>query len=77
MINTAAGVILNKDKIGKRSRSDKTGYTYTTRSYGIGSSMGLFANFSSYSKHPTIFEYHEIGYNTSVLCSFNVSSRYK
>ena len=76
MTNTAAGVISDKDKIGKRPRSDKTGYTYTTQSYGIGSSMGLFANFSLYYKHPTIFEYPEIGYNASVLYAFNVSSQW-
>ena len=76
MINTAAGVISDKDKIGKRPRSDKTGYTYTTRSYGIGSFMGLFANCSAYYKHPMIFEYQEIGYNASVLCAFNFSSQW-
>lgn len=80
MINTAAGVISDKDNIGKRPRSDKTGYTYTTRSYGVGSSMGLFADFSanfpaSY-QHPTTFAYQEIGYNASVLCAFNVSSQW-
>ena len=76
MINTAAGVISDKDNIGKRPRSDKTGYTYATRSYGIGSSMGLFANFSAYYQHPTTFAYQDIGYNASVLCAFNVSSQW-
>ena len=78
MINTAAGVIADKDSIGTRPRSDKTGYTYTDRSYGVGSSMGLVADFtdSAIYDQSTTFVYQEIGYDASVNCSFNVSSKW-
>ena len=78
MINTAAGVIADKDSIGTRPRSDKTGYTYTDRSYGVGSSMGLVADFTeSYIyNQSTTFVYQEIGYDASVNCSFNASSKW-
>ena len=78
MINTAAGVISDKDGLGTRPRSDKTGYTYKQRSFGVGSSMGLFTDFSDfvYYNHSTTFAYQEKGYNTTVHCAFNVSSKW-
>ena len=76
MINTAAGVIYDKDAIGKRPRSDKTGYTYSTRSYGVGSSLGLAQSFSKGYRHPMMYQYQEIGYNASVVCNFNASSQW-
>lgn len=77
MINTAAGVIYDKDAPdGKRPRSDKTGYTYRTRSYGVGSSLGLAQSFSEGYRHPMMYQYQEIGYNASVVCSFNASSQW-
>ena len=76
MINTAAGVIYDKDASGKRPRSDKTGYSYSTRSYGVGSSLGLAHSFSKDYRHPLMYQYQEIGYNASVICSFNKSSQW-
>lgn len=76
MINTAAGVIYDKDANGKRPRSDKTGYTYSTRSYGVGSSLGLAQSFSKGYRHPMMYQYQEIGYNASVICSVNASSQW-
>ena len=76
MINTAAGVIYDKDAHGKRPRSDKTGYTYSTRSYGVGSSLGLAQSFNKGYRHPMVYQYHEIGYNASVICGFNASSKW-
>ncbi len=77
MIYTAAGVIAEKDSLGTRPRSDKTGYTYTNRSYGVGSSMGLDRNFSSGYDQPTTFQYQEIGYHANVHCGRNTSSGWK
>ncbi len=76
MINTAAGVIYDKDANGKRPRSDKTGYTYSTRSYGVGSSLGLAHSFSKDYRYPMMYQYQEVGYNASVLCGFNTSSQW-
>ena len=76
MINTAAGVIYDKDASGKRPRSDKTGYTYSTRSYGVGSSLGLAQSFSTGYRHPMTYQYQEVGYNASVSCTFNASSQW-
>ena len=76
MINTAAGVIYDKDANGKRPRSDKTGYAYNTRSYGVGSSIGLAQSFGEGDRHPLMYRYQEIGYNASVICSFNASSQW-
>ena len=76
MINTAAGVIYDKDANGKRPRSDKTGYSYSTRSYGVGSSLGLAHSFSKDYRYPLMYQYQEIGYNASVICSFNASSQW-
>ncbi|CAD6572545.1 MAG: hypothetical protein ASARMPRED_005446 [Alectoria sarmentosa] len=77
MINTAAGVIYDKDAPdGKRPRSDKTGYAYRTRSYGVGSSLGLAQSFSEGYRHPMMYQYQEIGYNASVVCTFNASSQW-
>ena len=76
MINTAAGVIFDKDQLGKQPRSDKTGITYTTRSYGVGSSLGLFTNFSQGYQYPITYKYQEVGYNASVVCHFNKTSQW-
>lgn len=58
MINTAAGVKADKDTLGTRPRSDKTGYTYTNRSYGVGSSIGLsISDLDEYPTQPTAFYY--------------------
>ena len=76
MINTAAGVIYNKDAHGRRPRSDKTGYTYSTRSYGVGSSLGLAQSFGKGYRYPMVYQYQEIGYNASVVCGFNASSQW-
>ena len=76
MITTAAGVIYDKDAHGKRPRSDKTGYTYSTRSYGVGSSLGLAQSFGKGYRYPMLYQYQEIGYNASVICSFNASSQW-
>lgn len=75
MINTAAGVIFDKDELGTRPRSDKTGYTYTGRSYGVGASSGLFSDFSD-DFQPSSVQYQEVGYNASILCGFNTSSQW-
>ena len=79
MINTAAGVIADKDSLGTRPRSDKTGYTYTNRSYGVGSSIGLaIASFDFEQNFPqsTFLNYQEVGYYADVLCGFNTSSEW-
>ena len=77
MINTAAGVIADKDTLGTRPRSDKTGYTYTNRSYGVGSSIGLLTpDFEALPTQPTTFNYQEVGYYADVLCGFNTSSQW-
>ena len=73
MMNTAAGVITDKDTLGTRPRSDKTGYTYSQRSYGVGSSIGLsILDFGE----STVFAYQEPGYYAEVLCAFNTSSNW-
>lgn len=77
MINTAAGVINDKDTLETRPRSDKTGYTYTNRSYGVGASIGLiFPDFEALPTPPTTFKYQEVGYYAEVLCGFNTSSQW-
>ena len=78
MINTAAGVIADKDTLGRsRPRSDKTGYTYTNRSYGVGSSIGLsISDFEEFPTQPEAFYYQEVGYYADVLCGFNTSSKW-
>ncbi|MCJ1454530.1 hypothetical protein MMC28_004883 [Mycoblastus sanguinarius] len=76
MLTTAAGVIRDKDQTGKRPRSDQTGYTYSTRSYGVGSSLGLFTNFSQGYQNPMTYQYQEVGYNASVICGFDVNSQW-
>ena len=77
MMNTAAGVITDKDTLGTRPRSDKTGYTYARRSYGVGSSIGLSnLDFGEYPTQPTAFNYQEPGYYAEVLCGFNTSSNW-
>ena len=77
MINTAAGFIADKDTLGTRPRSDKTGYTYTTRSYGVGSSIGLsIPDFQESITQPTNLTYQEVGYYADVTCGFNTSSNW-
>ena len=78
MINTAAG-ILNKACIGEGlPRSDKTGFTYMTRSYGVGASVGLLPP-AAIGNYYNVFgySYTEIGYEVSISCDFNLSSQWK
>lgn len=77
MINTAAGVIAAEDGGRTRPRSDKTGYTYTKRSYGVGSSIGLsISDSSNLYNQSTKLNYQEDGYYAKVLCGFNTSSQW-
>jgi len=77
MINTAAGVLSDKDMSGRMPRSDQTGCSYRTRSYGVGSSIGLSRrDFSSDSQQLQNFHYKEVGYIVSVDCKFNTSSQW-
>ncbi|KAL2043986.1 hypothetical protein N7G274_003506 [Stereocaulon virgatum] len=75
MINTAAGVVFDRDQLGIRPRSDKSGFTYSSRSYGVGAAVGLFSNFNEHSRVST-FQYQEIGYHTKINCIFNTSSQW-
>jgi hypothetical protein len=75
MINTAAGVVFDKDRLGIRPRSDKSGFTYSSRSYGVGAGVGLLSNFNNYSQ-VSAFQYQEIGYHTKINCTFNTSSQW-
>ena len=77
MINTAAGVIFDKDRLGQRPRSDKSGFAYSSRSYGVGSSVGLIFPANEVIGLPSAFSYNETGYATNVNCSFNASSQWK
>ncbi len=75
MINTAAGVIFDKDEGQTIPRSDKTGYTYNHRSYGVGASLGLVEIGNSY-QHATNVQYQEVGYDASITCNYNASSQW-
>lgn len=78
MIDTAAGLIADKHSIGTRPRSDMTGYAYTNRSYGVGSSVGLLSNSNKEIDlgyiQATIFRYQEIWYYADVTCGRNSSA---
>ena len=82
MINTAAGAIFDKDNDVSRPRSDKTGFTYSARSYGVGASVGLapppaIQAGDGYAPQVSSYSYNETGYNASVTCAFNTSSAWK
>ena len=77
MINTAAGIIYDKDFKGNAPRSDKTGFTYKTRSYGVGASVGLTLPIYNGSQPMFSYVYEETGYKTKVDCNFNSSSQWK
>ena len=76
MVSTAAGVIADEDWGRTRPRSDKTGFTYNKRSYGVGSSIGLANLDSNAYNQSTNLNYQEDGYYAKVYCSFNTSSQW-
>ena len=68
MISTAAEHLFDYSNSTKGiPRSDKTGFTYSNRSRGIGASVGLVESISGL-KHNHVFAYNytEIGYDTDV-----------
>lgn len=75
MVNTAAGVVYDKNRT--KARSDKTGFTYTSRSHGVGASVGLVHTplGQGYEK-VFAYNYTEIGYDVKVSCEFNSSSQW-
>ena len=74
---TAAGIIFDKDSTNSTPRSDHTGFTYDTRSYGIGSSVGLsLPTTGEGTTAASGYTYNEIGYDTSVYCQVNSSSQW-
>ena len=78
MISTAAEHLFDYSNSTKGiPRSDKTGFTYSNRSRGIGASVGLVEPISGL-KHNHVFAYNytEIGYDTDVSCIFNSSSQW-
>ncbi len=76
IVNTAAGVVYDAHKTKGLPRSDKTGFTYTSRSYGVGASVGLYPPLGQSYQHAFAYNYTEVGYNVSVSCEFNSSSQW-
>ena len=55
------------------AKLDRTGYIYTTRSYGAGASVGLVDNLLD---QVTSYMYNETGYLTEALCVYNATSEF-
>ena len=55
------------------AKLDKTGYIYTTRSYGAGASVGLMDDSLD---QPTSYTYNETEYLTEALCAYNATSNF-
>ncbi|KAK8085642.1 hypothetical protein PG997_006913 [Apiospora hydei] len=73
IIDHAKNTITPEGGIASQPKLDRTGYTYTTRSYGVGSSVGLV---DSFQPSPKGYRYSEIGVHATVDCLYNYSSQY-
>ncbi|KAK7932077.1 hypothetical protein PG985_002789 [Apiospora marii] len=73
IIDHARNTITPDGGITTQPKLDRTGYTYTTRSFGVGSSVGLADGFQP---TPKAYRYSEIGVHTTVECLYNYSSQY-
>ncbi|KAK8053114.1 hypothetical protein PG996_012415 [Apiospora saccharicola] len=73
IIDRAKSTITPESGIASQSKLDRTGYTYLTRSYGVGSSVGLADGFQP---TPKAYRYSEIGVHATVECLYNYSSQY-
>lgn len=73
IIDHAKNTITPEGGIASRPKLDRTGYTYTTRSFGVGSSAGLADGFQP---TPKAYRYSEIGVHATVECLYNYSSQY-
>ncbi|KAK8124119.1 hypothetical protein PG999_004037 [Apiospora kogelbergensis] len=57
------------------AKLDRTGYIYTTRSYGVGSSAGLTDR--DFQPTPKGYRFSENGVKATVECAYNYSSQYR
>ncbi|KAK8044241.1 oxidoreductase [Apiospora rasikravindrae] len=73
IIGHAKNTITPEGGIAPQPKLDRTGYTYTTRSYGVGSSVGLV---DSFQPTPKGYRYSEMGVHATVECLYNYSSQY-
>ncbi len=77
MVTNAAGIgsDMYSDQ-GRLPRSDKTGYAYTSRSFGVGASVGILDAPDQQYDNVVAYNYTEIGYLVEVSCEFNTSSQW-
>ncbi|RAK95481.1 uncharacterized protein BO80DRAFT_418752, partial [Aspergillus ibericus CBS 121593] len=58
------------------AKLDSTGYSYTGRSYGVGSPVGLTDSAVSFYPWAANYTYHERGYDAQIDCIYNASSQF-
>ncbi|PYH79461.1 hypothetical protein BO82DRAFT_356433 [Aspergillus uvarum CBS 121591] len=74
--STASPLLANASRV--HPKLDNTGYSYTGRSYGVGTSVGLTdSGLRTTYPHATGYTYVEPGYVAHVECAYNRSSAFR
>jgi hypothetical protein len=71
IIDNARNTMTPSGQVSSHPKLDRTGYTYATRSFGVGSGAGLLESFDI---PPIYYEYRELGLRTSANCIYNDSA---
>lgn len=72
ILSNARQAISPHGRVSSHAKLDKTGYVYETRSFGVGSPVGLTDSFATLA---LAYQYHEVGLKVSTDCIYNASSR--
>lgn len=76
LVSSASSATTVDGSVRNHSKLDNTGYNYHGRSYGAGSTAGLLDSAILNIPFSSNYSYQEIGYETSVSCSYNDSARF-
>ncbi|TAQ87784.1 hypothetical protein B7494_g3880 [Chlorociboria aeruginascens] len=76
LISSASSATTADGSVPQLPKLDSTHYTYSGRSYGVGSSVGLTDNNILANRAVTSYAFQENGYNPIVSCIYNTSSTF-
>lgn len=74
ILNAAQDASSRNGGANSHAKLDKTGYVYSNRSYGMGSSVGLTDDFGP---HMSSYTYNETGYLAEPSCIYNSTSEWQ
>ena len=76
ILNAAEQASRREGGLNTQAKLDRTGYTFRSRSYGAGASVGLMNDFVLPGEHVISYSYNESGFVAKPMCIYNSTSEW-